>query len=713
MRLLSIQIEGFGTHGDGTEINLSHVGRMTAVTGPNQTGKTWLFSGVIACLYGDFPGRSGTLYDHLTHGHDEGRITVRFEDKGVTYRTERTIRRTAKTTSSTATLINESDPDTILAGPRIKDYEAAVETLIGSRGLALATWFKAQGQEGDLVSAVRGARRDGFAEFLRLSRFQDRADKFTALAVKTEGRIKELAFSIGDTDGIRQSIGSAEEDRERLVAKRDSAGRDADSRATGVEYWERNVADAESTMEAIRAREEAQRNLRAWEAGLSASEAQVSAAGSMVETLSVPVPGAGPDAEVRAAGLSAAEEALAKAIGHNDKASRLTAEHDGMIRDIRAEAKRERTRAADLRARAAKTPETPGEPDVCARCPLMKDVAGLADQAAAAEKAAEAFDARAESAAAGWTPPDLIDLSPLHEAVADARAAGRAVKDAAKAESERLGRLDLAERNLSDAHAKLTAHRAAKPAVDPDPNIEADRDRAAVNLASAKDALADARRASKTSSASLAEVQATIAGIDGRLSELRATLATMDSRRAEHDALVPKAERLRLLARIWGKDGIQPLLIEHAAPEIEALANQILARIGSSMTLRIDTLATNRDGSTREDFRIMVRRGGGIAEVDASVESGGGKRIVSTALSAAICIYAARTHGFRAETLMIDEAFDALDAANQIGMADAIRSLSEDFAQVLAITHSPELSARFDSRVSLSPRMGGVTVEIS
>lgn len=189
---LSLTIRGLASH-DDTAIDFRAIGQPgIAICAPKGTGKTVLVEGLFMALYGFSPFyASGSLYELMTQGGTgDALVEVLFDDAGETYRAERVLRDTGKSKTQKATLERytpwaDAGNWTIVAGPKVKDFEAYVAAHFGSQDLALATWMMSQPRRGDLCGT--GAERDLGAT--RREVFDDLID--TARLVKVEAKIGE------------------------------------------------------------------------------------------------------------------------------------------------------------------------------------------------------------------------------------------------------------------------------------------------------------------------------------------------------------------------------------------------------------------------------------------------------------------------------------------------------------------------------------------
>ena len=63
MKIQKIHLKNIGPHKDTT---IDFNSPIIAVTGENGAGKSFLIEAVVACFYGSFPSRPGSIYDKIT-----------------------------------------------------------------------------------------------------------------------------------------------------------------------------------------------------------------------------------------------------------------------------------------------------------------------------------------------------------------------------------------------------------------------------------------------------------------------------------------------------------------------------------------------------------------------------------------------------------------------------------------------------------------------
>jgi exonuclease SbcC len=87
--------------------------------------------------------------------------------------------------------------------------------------------------------------------------------------------------------------------------------------------------------------------------------------------------------------------------------------------------------------------------------------------------------------------------------------------------------------------------------------------------------------------------------------------------------------------------------------------------------------------------------------------SGGEAFRVDFALRIALSRLLAQRAGTRLETLVIDEGFGSQDQEGRDRLVEAIKSVEDEFAMILVITHLDDLKERFPVRIDVQKRPEG------
>jgi exonuclease SbcC len=182
-------------------------------------------------------------------------------------------------------------------------------------------------------------------------------------------------------------------------------------------------------------------------------------------------------------------------------------------------------------------------------------------------------------------------------------------------------------------------------------------------------------------------------------------------RRAERDQAVKDRTAYEELARIFGRNGIQALIIENSIPEIEEEANRILARM-SDNGMRV-TFRTQRDTKTAgvaETLEIDISDSAGTRKYE--LYSGGEAFRANFAIRIALSKLLARRAGARLQTLVIDEGFGSQDTEGRDRLVEAIDSIRDDFEKILVVTHLDELKEFFPVRIEVTKGEAGSQVMV-
>ncbi len=159
------------------------------------------------------------------------------------------------------------------------------------------------------------------------------------------------------------------------------------------------------------------------------------------------------------------------------------------------------------------------------------------------------------------------------------------------------------------------------------------------------------------------------------------------------------------LAKAFGKNGLQALIIEHAVPEIETEANKILNKLTEgSMALSLEMVKPTQKGGEKETLEIYIGDSSGTRSYETF--SGGEAFRIDFALRVGISKFIANRSGAQLRTLVIDEGFGTQDRDGLNNFVQVINSIKDDFDKILAITHVDELKERFPVRIEVTKEPG-------
>ena len=155
------------------------------------------------------------------------------------------------------------------------------------------------------------------------------------------------------------------------------------------------------------------------------------------------------------------------------------------------------------------------------------------------------------------------------------------------------------------------------------------------------------------------------------------------------------------LTHMFGKNGIQAIMIENAIPELEEEANRILSRVSdNAMHVTLETQRDTRSGGVAETLDIKISDDLGTRNYE--LFSGGEAFRINFALRIALSRMLARRAGARLRTLVIDEGFGTQDTQGLERLVEVIKAIQHDFAKIIIITHLPELKNAFETHIEVT-----------
>jgi exonuclease SbcC len=221
--------------------------------------------------------------------------------------------------------------------------------------------------------------------------------------------------------------------------------------------------------------------------------------------------------------------------------------------------------------------------------------------------------------------------------------------------------------------------------------------------AAAERAIAQLRREHTTATSTLGEARQRLSYLD-RLQQSRA------ERLQELDDVLREKGLYSELATAFGRNGIQAMLIEVAIPEIQDEANRLLAQMtAGKMHLELKTQRERSSGDGQiETLDVIIHDNLGSRAYE--MYSGGEAFRVNFALRIALSRLLAQRAGARLETLVVDEGFGSQDQEGRDRLVEAIKSVENEFAMILIITHLDDLKERFPVRIEVQKRPEGTVL---
>ena len=202
------------------------------------------------------------------------------------------------------------------------------------------------------------------------------------------------------------------------------------------------------------------------------------------------------------------------------------------------------------------------------------------------------------------------------------------------------------------------------------------------------------------------------------LGEARQRLHYLDSleqsraeRLLELDGVLREKGLYSDLAVAFGRNGIQAMLSGTAISEIQDEANRLLAQMTAGrMHVELKTQRERASGDGQiETLDVVIHDNLGSRPYE--MYSGGEAFRVNFALRIALSRLLARRAGARLESLVIDEGFGSQDQEGRDRLVEAIKSVQDEFAMILVITHLDDLKERFPVRIDVQKRPDGSVIQ--
>lgn len=183
-----------------------------------------------------------------------------------------------------------------------------------------------------------------------------------------------------------------------------------------------------------------------------------------------------------------------------------------------------------------------------------------------------------------------------------------------------------------------------------------------------------------------------------KVEEHRERLAALAERAAEARETYALYRHLKTA---FSRDGIPSLILEDTLPDLEARANDLLARLTDGrLSLRLETLRDKKSGGTAETLELHVSDETGASR-PYETYSGGEAFRISFALRIALSQLLAERTDVEVRLLVVDEGFGTQDAEGVQQLVEALNLVQDDFDKVLVITHLDALKNAFPTRIEV------------
>ncbi|MCX6025942.1 MAG: SMC family ATPase [Chloroflexi bacterium] len=684
---LRLELHNFLAYKDPDPLNLEGV-HIACISGENGAGKSSLLDAITWALWGK--ARSSSPDDLIYQREREMRVVFEFELAGQRYRVIRQRRAEGKVGTSLLELqaLDASSGDwRSLSEHTLRQTQDRLTSLLRlDYDTFVNSAYLAQGRADEFTAKPPVQRIQILATILGLDRWQEFEER-------AKDRLRATKEAAARIDLRLEEIRRAVERRAEYQGELNAAQHEAEAQASHLASLEQAWAAVEQ-VQLMRANiEKQQAELRA---RLTADRHEVQEALREAEALRMKadrhaMENRGNELERQRNEAQAArklwEEANEKSKQLGELAGTLRGENAGLAPET------EPIKARIQTLEAAREPQCP----TCGQ-PLDEKHRGAIVRELHAEVEARRERFKANKAR-------LQEVTNALGALQTEMAALRRQMDGLPALERRIAEMEAAARAAQEAAEKLPAAEARvakwQKAVAEAEALQQTRERESGDLARR---LAEAEQLRRTlEQARLAKRMA-----DERVGGARQRLAALDaleaqSRTLEAEAHAQRDEMVLLeeLREAFGRRGVPNMIIETVVPEVEEVANALLAKMTEGqMMLRLETQRETKGGETRETLEIIISDGLGTRAYE--MYSGGEAFRINFALRVALSKLLARRAGAQLRALFIDEGFGSQDALGRERLVAAINSIQVDFDRILVVTHLDELRDAFPARIEVT-----------
>ena len=209
-----------------------------------------------------------------------------------------------------------------------------------------------------------------------------------------------------------------------------------------------------------------------------------------------------------------------------------------------------------------------------------------------------------------------------------------------------------------------------------------------------------------------------------RSGRLQQSITQIDNLKIQHQDTEKQLKEYKKQYRIYqeltqafGKNGIQALTIENILPQLEAEANQILARLtGNQFHVQFLTQKATK-GTSKKKTKLIDTLDIVIADASGTrayeTYSGGEAFRINFSVRLALAKLLAQRSGTSLQMLIVDEGFGTQDSEGCNRLVGAINAIASDFACILAVTHMPQFREAFQTRIEIYKGDNGSSLQVS
>lgn len=168
------------------------------------------------------------------------------------------------------------------------------------------------------------------------------------------------------------------------------------------------------------------------------------------------------------------------------------------------------------------------------------------------------------------------------------------------------------------------------------------------------------------------------------------------------------------LAKAFGKNGIQTIMIENVLPQLEAQTNHILARLtGNQLHVQFLTQKAGKKKTAKLIDTLEINIADTQGKRPYETYSGGEAFRINFSIRLALAKLLAQRAGTALQLLIIDEGFGTQDSEGCDRLIAAINAIANDFSCILTVTHMPQFKEAFQNRIEVYKTNQGSKLNLS
>ena len=718
MKLKKVRLRGFrgiwkGIKQEEVELQLDDIGGIVVLSGENGRGKTTLLENLQP--FRTMPSRGISLKDAV-YLRDSSKELI-FEHGGCEYRSLVTVN--ADSGSSAGMLWRDGEA---LTTGKVSEYDEILNELFGSPKLFFNSVFCPQNTE-SILDLTAGVRKAFFVEFLGLGMLQaySEAAKHVSRAVYTtvcvrKGDLVHLKAEGSAPDTLREQQKALEADRDSLKREAEASKIKVADMQVFVKHLEGEYAKQEEyRRQEKELSEDRQMAHQAYVAKYTALnvdradlERTIDALIGQQEQLQRP------KSKYRLQDLEKKDDFLQSRLYGLGEAEKRIIEEEGYIRQLKVA---EKDMALYERQMNLQPPEGAVK-SVCSACEIQKAITGRA-QYLAREKDRDSMMQKIEGLSGAEGHEVFKTKMEVRDEIRNVQDQKTAIRLQIKEFQEAaLGfeTLTTVKVEIRDAKEKLHSNGKDLERAKDDDKIH--KDKFADRIWKVKDrinpemqnSLADSRNELE---ATQTEVTALEYKAQGKQTDVRIKMREIEEAEkrlqkiAELETIVQEKEAAvfewDFLKEICGRNKLQALELDAAAPAISDLSNMLLSKcFGGRFSMYFRTL----DDNGREVFDVIVHDSIGetVEEVPLQMTSGGEQVILLHALRLAMTLYAKAKSEKDFKTIFVDEIDGPLHSSVRNDFASMNRkALHEgDFETMILVSHSSEVIGSADRQIEFN-----------